>query len=280
MYELRGGDVSKDRIGALVGLTLGLLAFFLAILAIGTLVAAGEVPPENFEWTPSGNVTDLDVDHYPMRLVKDFKTGEIFSIYTKYKAEGDPYKEVDCNAVSLFNSTTLTWEHQLEMEYKNIYSYAAYDAHIYMLLFTYGQPDFSYAIDDPNNSISVNYTPMGVDIVGSVHQIVHIDDTEMKVLAQITYLVNPPYGHRIMFDLVTIDLNTSAWSSKTLAKDITEFGNYVDVNSANGIVDIIWQAYSNTHSIVYRLKHDLGTGVSTGPELFESLTLEYHHYPA
>ena len=270
----------KDRIGALVGLALGFLAFFLAILAIGTLVAAGEEPPENFEWTPSGNVTDLDVDQYPFKLIKDLKTGEVFSIYTKYKAEGDPYKVVDCNAVSLFNSTTLTWEHRLEMEYNHIYSYAAYDRHIYMLLYNYGQPTFSYAIDDPNASRSVTYSLIGVDIVGSVYQIVNIDDSEMKVLAQITYRINSPYGQRIMFDLVTVDLDTSACTSKTLAKDITEFGNYVDVNSANGIVDIIWQAYTGTSSNVYRLRHDLGTGVSTGPELFESLTLESHHYPA
>jgi len=257
----------------------GLVVVLFALLAVGTLLVAADAPVDNFEWLPERNVTDNANDQYPRALLKDMSTGELTLVYTRYKSTGSLYKEIDCDAVAVLNRTTLEWEDLIEMGHMNIVHYVAYANHIYLFHPWYGTGHLSISIDGLQAARAVDYEFPPGTLSDVDYTVVRMDDDEMVLFVKVVHQAPTWSNNRMTFHLVTIDMDTYESTTETLAYGIADFSNYLDVHVDGASIDVLWQYFDGSAGYLYRLEHDMDTGATTGPRLFDTLRFQNLYYP-
>lgn len=268
-----------ERIAGTGCAALGLVTVLFALVAVGSLLAAADAPPDNFEWLPERNITENANDQYPRVLLKDMATGELTLVYARYKSTGSLYKEIDCDAVAVLNRTTLEWEDLIEMGSGNAVHHVAYANHIYLFHPWYGTGHLSISIDGPQSPRVVEYEFPPGTLSDVDYTVVNMDEDEMVLLVKVVHREPTWSTNRMTLHLVTVDMDTYGSTTETLAYGITDFSNYLDVHVDGGSIDVLWQYFDGSAAYLYRLEHDMGTGATSGPRLFDTLRFQNIHYP-
>ncbi len=265
--------------GAVVGLAIGLMAFFVAFLALGTIHAAGEAPVENFEWLPELNVTDIVNDQYPRALMKDLKTGELTLVYNRYEISNEQHKDIECDVVAVLNRTTAQWEQLREMNNTKVHSYFAYDHHLYMIHHWWETKTLRISVDDPGVIRLVDYD-LPQYVYDAKFEVLEMDDEELVLLGMIMNGTTGIHHSRLWAQIITIDLDTYTSTTRTLVQGFKQYDRSFEYDYRDGRLDILWQWSDGTDLRIHRLRHQMDSDTTTGPELMDKVYFEKLYHPA
>lgn len=262
----------RDGLKVTVGLTVGLMALFMAVLALGTIQAAAETPVQNFEWQPEVNVTDSVNDQYPRAMMEDMKTGEMTLLYSRYELTNEQRKDIECNVVAVLNRTTLQWEDIMEMNYTKQYipTYFAYDNHVYMIHPYWKYDHLTISIDDPNNMREVDYE-FPEKVSEAQFGVLEMDGKELVLWVMYRGSASSSDYGRPLVQIITVDMDTFTSTNKTILPTFEKYSGLWDFHYEDGQLDMILVTGDLDYIRLYMFRYNLETGTTTGPELFDEV---------